>query len=168
MSYTTRIHLFKEDIKFSAAHFTIFSAEERERLHGHNFRVRASFVSKVTENGMPCDYNLFKSKLREVCQSLDEYMLLPGNSRYLKITEHQKDYYKVTHHHDDMFFLKKDTLILPVENITVEELAVYLIERIKKNNPLLENNIVTEIEVQVASGDGQYAGSVWTPQGNIP
>ena len=39
MNDTVTIRLAKENMKFSAAHFTIFSASERERLHGHNFRV---------------------------------------------------------------------------------------------------------------------------------
>ena len=36
---TTTLELYKEEMKFSAGHFTIFSATERENLHGHNFSV---------------------------------------------------------------------------------------------------------------------------------
>ncbi|KAJ1474389.1 hypothetical protein T484DRAFT_1832500 [Baffinella frigidus] len=37
--YST-IEIGKEDMKFSAAHFTVFSAKERERLHGHTHAVK--------------------------------------------------------------------------------------------------------------------------------
>jgi hypothetical protein len=33
----TIINIFKEDIKFSSAHFTIFEDETREDLHVNNF-----------------------------------------------------------------------------------------------------------------------------------
>ena len=48
----TTIDILKEDIKFSAAHFTVFSATERERLHGHNFHVGLSVTAPVGSNGM--------------------------------------------------------------------------------------------------------------------
>ena len=41
----TTINICKEALKFSGAHFTIFSATDRERLHGHNFRVRAEVTA---------------------------------------------------------------------------------------------------------------------------
>ena len=34
MEELTTIEIDKENLKFSAAHFTIFSGTERERLHG--------------------------------------------------------------------------------------------------------------------------------------
>ena len=49
MTQLTTIELSKEYLKFSAGHFTVFSATERERLHGHNFS-----VSALTEKLWPC------------------------------------------------------------------------------------------------------------------
>ncbi|EQD50251.1 hypothetical protein B1A_13514, partial [mine drainage metagenome] len=34
---SVEVDLSKERMKFSAGHFTVFSASERENLHGHNF-----------------------------------------------------------------------------------------------------------------------------------
>ena len=48
----TTIELFKEDMKFSAAHYTIFSATERETLHGHNFNVHAAITAQIHDLGM--------------------------------------------------------------------------------------------------------------------
>ena len=45
------------DLHFSAAHFTIFSATERERLHGHNYSVSARFVAPQGDNGFSADHS---------------------------------------------------------------------------------------------------------------
>ena len=42
-----RIELSKEYLNFSAGHFTIFSATERENLHGHNFQVRGAVTAAI-------------------------------------------------------------------------------------------------------------------------
>ena len=54
MSRLTTLYIDKEAHKFSAAHYTIFSASDRERLHGHNYSVSARIVadmSAVTSGG---------------------------------------------------------------------------------------------------------------------
>ena len=40
------LEIGKEDMKFSAAHYTVFSATERERLHGHTHAVRVQFTGE--------------------------------------------------------------------------------------------------------------------------
>ena len=51
MTRITTLHIDKESHKFSAAHYTIFSATERERLHGHNYSVSARIVAPMGDNG---------------------------------------------------------------------------------------------------------------------
>ena len=65
MSDTVTIRLAKENMKFSAAHFTIFNASERERLHGHNFRVEVDIEARMLGNGMCFDYGIFGTHLGE-------------------------------------------------------------------------------------------------------
>ena len=83
----TTIELAKEAMKFSAGHFTIFSATERERLHGHNFSVQAHFTGELDDNGMMGDYKLYKRLLLAQCEALDEYLLLPGRSPHLRLRD---------------------------------------------------------------------------------
>ncbi|RYF47049.1 MAG: hypothetical protein EOO38_12935 [Cytophagaceae bacterium] len=91
MAMSYRIVLEKENFKFSCSHFTIFSDESCERLHGHNYYVSAEFsLSAVTPDlGLAFDFNEVKPLVREVTQALDEYVLLPAHSPYLKVE--QKD-----------------------------------------------------------------------------
>ena len=94
MSRQTVIELFKEYMQFPAGHFTIFSATEREFLHGHNFSVYAALSATINDNGMPFDYDIYKERIRKLCKELGHVFLLPGKSPYLNI-EANGDYYLV-------------------------------------------------------------------------
>jgi len=158
--YTVTIELFKEDMKFSAGHFTVFSPSHRERLHGHNFKVKASITLSVSENGMPADYNIFKDKLRGLCGELDEYFLIPTLSPHLKILD-LGDKLEILHAEDKLLFYKKDLKLLPISNSTVEELAFYLTQQCIADKSFMIDYGVQALEVKVASGEGQYAAYKW-------
>ena len=160
MERLTTIRIAKESHKFSAAHFTIFSAAERERLHGHNFSVSARFAAPVDGNGLTGDYGVYKARIRGLCESLDEYTLLPGRSPFLAIEE-EGDYYRVRHNGEALLFLKSDTLIIPVRNITVEELSRYLLKTLIEDRAFLAAQDIRQIEVLVSSGPGQTGSSSW-------
>mgnify|MGYP001824360684 CR=1 FL=1 len=161
MERLTTIHIDKESHKFSAAHFTIFSATERERLHGHNFSVAARIVAPVDDNGLTGDYAVYKSQIRKLCDAIDEYTLLPAQSPYLEIVE-EGDYYRVRHHEDEMLFLKADTQLLPLRNTTVEDFSHFLLETLLEDEAFLEAQDVRAIEVMVSSGPGQTGSSSWS------
>ncbi len=153
----TTLHIDKEAHKFSAAHFTIFSATERERLHGHNYSVSARIVAPMGDNGFAADYNVYKRRIAALCDGLDEYMLLAGESPYQTITQ-SGDYYCVRFNGEDMQFLTSDTLVLPISNATVEEFSYYLLQQLLEASA---GDELAELEVAVASGPGQRASALW-------
>jgi 6-pyruvoyltetrahydropterin/6-carboxytetrahydropterin synthase len=161
MPYTSTIELFKEDMKFSAGHFTVFSATERERLHGHNFKVRCFITLAVSKEGLTADYKIFKTKVRQLCNSLDEYFLIPFESPYLQIADLTNDKVVIKHATDELIFLKKDVLILPITNTTVEEFARYFVTQLITEEAMISECNISAIEVKVASGDGQNASFKW-------
>lgn len=157
MTRLTTLHIDKESHKFSAAHFTIFSATERERLHGHNYSVSACIVAPMGDNGFSADYNVYKGRIKSLCDELDEYMLLAGVSPHQQI-EDGGDSYRVTFNGEQMLFLKSDTLVLPVSNATVEEFSYYLLNKLLE---LSRGEGLVELELGVASGPGQRASAIW-------
>ena len=158
--YTT-IEISKEDIKFSAAHFTIFSATERERLHGHNFAVSVTLTAPVADDGLCFGYNEIKKKVRALCAELDEYALLPEHSPYLSITT-EGDQYRVQFAEDTLFFLCTDTILLPIRNSTVEEYSRYLLTRlVGDHTSFFAKNDVRSIVLRVATGPGQWGATTW-------
>ena len=157
MKEMTTLYIDKESHKFSAAHYTIFSASERERLHGHNYSVSARIVAPMGDNGFAADYNVYKNLIARVCESLDEYMILAGDSPYQSIVDEGANY-RVRFAEDEMLFLKTDTLVLPVRNATVEEFSRYLLAQLVSAS---EREDIREIELCVASGPGQKGCTSW-------
>lgn len=160
LTATTRIEVFKESMKFSAAHFTIFSATERERLHGHNFSVYAMIEAPVGDNGMCFSYVELKDRLRALCAGLDEYMVLPAKSPYLEI-EDAKPHWRVRFAEEEMFFLQDDTLVLPIRNSTVEEYSRYVLEQLLADAEFLASGNIQAVEIKVSSGPGQSGSARW-------
>ena len=157
MERLTTLYIDKEAHKFSAAHYTIFSATERERLHGHNYSVSAKIVAPMGDNGFAADYNVYKKRIARLCDELDEYMLLAGDSPYQDISE-QGANYRVNFAGEEMWFLRSDTLVLPLRNATVEEFSHYLLQRLLQASAGEE---LHEVQVCVASGPGQKGCAVW-------
>ena len=157
MTQLATLHIDKQAHKFSAAHFTIFSSTERERLHGHNYGVSARIVAKMGENGFSADYNLYKRCLQKLCDAHDEYMLLPGTSPWLTIAEENSEYY-ATFAGKTLRFPVDETLVLPIVNVTVEALAHYLLDLVLTEGGLGD---LTELELFVTSGDGQTSSASW-------
>jgi len=162
MERLTTLYIDKESHKFSAAHYTIFSAGERERLHGHNYSVSARIVAPMGDNGFSADYNVYKTRLARLCDSLDEYMLLAGESPYQQIAE-TGACFRVSYAAEEMLFLQSDTLVLPVSNVTVEELSYYLLQRLLLDSA---GEDLREIELCVTSGPGQKGCAIWRDKEN--
>lgn len=164
MKRLSTIELFKEDMKFSAGHFTIFSKEIRENLHGHNYNVHVSITTLIGDEGLSFDYRFYKEKFYKLCCLLNEIFLLPGRSKYLSITD-EGDYYHVTFNNEKLIFLKRDVKILPIANVCVEELSNWFIDQVITDQAELQKNNVLEIIVKVFSGPGQSGSASWSQIG---
>ena len=160
MSRVTRIELFKENFKFSSGHFTIFSATDRENMHGHNFTVHAAFDARVEDNGMIFDYGLAKKHIEVLCKSLNEYFLLPAHSKHIRIEE-KEDYTYVHFNKEKIPFLKRDIKILPVENITLEDLSDYFVREFVREFIEKQGYPLLYVEMKLFSGPGQSASAAW-------
>ncbi|MBX3020932.1 MAG: 6-carboxytetrahydropterin synthase [Bdellovibrionales bacterium] len=148
------VHLAKEPFKFSCSHFTILAPDRAERLHGHNYQVRVDIeVSDVDPKlGLAFDFNEVKPLIRALCDQLDERILIPLQSPYLKVTpsDRQIDVDFLDRHYS---FPIGDVLSLPLANITSEELARWASEQLvgqMKNLPYW-----TALQVNVEETRGQ-------------
>jgi 6-pyruvoyltetrahydropterin/6-carboxytetrahydropterin synthase len=156
----TTIDLHMQALKFSAAHFTIFNATERERLHGHNYAVTCRITAPIGADGLTCDYAVFKQKLYTLINGLDEYTIIARYSPHQKI-EDADPFYKIYFHDHHMLLRKTETLLLPIRNTTVEELSFYILEELCKDKAFLEKYDVRQLETTVASGPGQCGSALW-------
>ncbi len=158
------IELFKESMKFSAGHFTIFSATERENLHGHNFTVHVSLTGIVDENGLLFDYGTFKQKIIELCQGWNETFFLPGRSPHLRVDTSDSTEIRCHFNGEVMRFLPRDITVLPVRNVTLEELSELFGARLLADPLVSERADLIGMVVKCASGPGQWASWTWNPE----
>ena len=157
MNERVTIRLAKQNMKFSAGHFTIFSATERERLHGHNFTVEVDIEARMLGNGMCFDYGLYKDRVVALCRELNEWVILPTRSPHLRIKE-DGDHVYAHFNGQRIPFLRSDVLLLPIANATLEEFAWWFLQRLAEDRDALRAHAIDAIEVRVLSGPGQSAG----------
>ena len=157
------IEISKDYLHFNSAHFTLFSATQREDLHGHTFYVTATIDTHVQEDGLAFDYNLVKARLKDLCDQLDEKVLLPEHSPFLTLAR-EADYLIAEFADERIPFLPRDVLTLPLRNITVEELAPWFLEQLSSDEEMRKLNL-NRILLRVSSGPGQWAAANWTSDG---
>lgn len=146
-------------MEFSAGHFTIFSATEREPMHGHNYTLQASITAALDENGVIFDYCIFKDKLISLCRTLNNYFILPLHSPYLKIEEYNDFYH--AHFDDEIIpFLKKDVKLLTIRNSTLEELSRWFVNQLT-DDEIFAQYPIQILTIKVFNGTGQSASFSW-------
>jgi 6-pyruvoyltetrahydropterin/6-carboxytetrahydropterin synthase len=158
--YLTTVELQKETMKFSAGHTTIFSATEREPLHGHMYSVYLGITTWVEENGFTFDYRYYKKRIHALCAHLNQTFLMPQYSPFL-IFEEDETYYYFTFNNKKMPFLKEDVTLMPLTNITVEELSRWFVQELIQDADELNKHRIEKIVIKVSSAPGQSASHEW-------
>ncbi|STY33489.1 6-pyruvoyl tetrahydrobiopterin synthase [Legionella pneumophila] len=141
------MELQKESMKFSAGHTTIFSATEREPLHGHMYSVYLALTTWVEENGMTFDYRYYKERIHKLCRYLNQTFLMPQFSPFLEYSE-DEEYYYFIFNKKKIPFLKEDVTLMPLTNITVEELSRWFVNELIKEKEELDKHRIEKVVVQ--------------------
>ncbi len=150
------IHVAKENLKFSAAHFIAYPGF-REPLHGHNYQVGIRVSGGLSSSGYVLDFGLVKKLTREIVERLDERTLIPARSDCLSIEE-MGEQVRIRYEGDEFILPRKDVCLLPIVHSSAEELARLIWEELRsalRTNRALDG--VTALEVAVAEGPGQAA-----------
>lgn len=158
--YLATVELQKASMKFAAGHTTIFSATDREPLHGHQYGVYLALTTWVEENGMTFDYRYYKEKIYKLCKHVHQTFLMPQFSPYLEFSE-DEDYYYFVFNHKKMPFLKEDVTLMPLTNITVEELSRWFLSELIKEKDELDKHRLEKVVVKIFSAPGQSASHEW-------
>ena len=105
-------------------------------MHGHNYYVAFDlyFDSINPKQGLAVDFNLLKPIIKDVCDELDEHVLIAEKSPYQKV-EKQGEQVVVEFNNKTYSLPQEDTLILPVVNISSEELARWICQRFLEKAP---------------------------------
>lgn len=148
------VHLDKADFQFCAAHFCVFP-DEREALHGHNYRVYVELGGRVDDLGYVAEFGWLKNVVRELVATLDHRVLIAGDCPELRIDD-QAGQVQVRWRDDEWSFPEGDVLRLPVRNTTAELLAGYIWREIRRR--LSTPEMWGRLTVEVEETPGQRAG----------
>lgn len=155
MAESFKVHVTKDYLKFSAAHFIAYEGF-REALHGHNYRVSVEIEGHLGKEGYVVDFGTVKRLARELCGQLDEKILVPAASDVLSLHE-EEGQVTLTSQTGRFVFPRTDCAILPIVHSSAEELARYLAGALRGR--LREEGVddLKAIEVGVEETTGQAA-----------
>ena len=150
------LHVAKEALKFSAAHFIAYRGF-REALHGHNYAVTVTVEGALGTDGYVLDFGLVKRVAKRVCEELDERVLVPTQSETLTVVEAGGEV-ELTCEDGARFVLpSSDVVLMPIAHSSAEELSRYVCERVTKELRSQTSGSLTAVEVAVAEAPGQSA-----------
>ena len=153
-SFCIKVH--KEYFNFAAAHFMLFSDGSREPLHGHNYRVRIEGHGNELKGDMVFDFLDIKPIVKEACDVMDHKLLLPKENLHLRFEKEGRNVKIITQ--DEYFSVpESDVLFVPIENTSVERIAVYLAREIKQKIWERFQFSFTSLVVEVEESPGQSA-----------
>ncbi len=156
MSPGYRVVVQKDYLKFSAAHFIAYKGF-REPLHGHNYQVSVGIAGAVGDDGYVLDFGIVKAVAKAVCEELDERVLVPVKSDCLTVTHEGPSVVLVYEDGARFLFPATDCVLLPIVHASAEELAAYVLSRLREGLGAHAMRGLTEIEVGVSEAPGQAA-----------
>lgn len=154
------VELHKDELKFSAGHFMLLSPTSRESMHGHDYQIHVAFHTLIEDNGMSFDCRFYKQRLLQICQMLDYRFILPAHSKYLRVRE-EKEHWIAEFNEQIMPFLKQDAVVLPICNVTLEELSDWFLQQITADQTELDRNRIYGVTAKVYNGRGESASATW-------
>lgn len=151
------INVEKEYLKFSSAHFTLFD-DGREPLHGHNFCVKIEVETDELCDGFVVNFVPLKKSLRQVCDRLDECVLLPTSKR-VQVSD-AGDCFDIKINDGSRYtFPKSEVIVLPLDNVTCESLAYYISTELLQNRDEWDSDHrVSSMRIWVQETPGQSGG----------
>ena len=147
----------KDYLKFAAAHFIAYPGF-REPLHGHNYQVSVRVEAELGADGYVLDFGLVKRVAKALCEELDERIVVPAESDCLTVVVGPDTIALTTETGDRFAFPRADCAVLPIVHSSAEELAAYLLGRLRTALAAeAADRGVRAIEVGVAEAPGQVA-----------
>ncbi len=142
-------------IRFVAGHF-LPSIEKCSRLHGHNYAVLIEIEGEPGPDGIIIDFISVKEAAHAIVQRIDHRMILPSSGASMEVAL-KEGHYAVSFNGKNYLFPSGDVAVIPVDNVSAENLSRYFLAEIVRSGIFGDN--VTRVAVGVAEGRGQEAWS---------
>lgn len=124
-----KIHIRKDNLKFSAAHMTVFPDGSKEGLHGHNYEVGLEVELAEPAFSQMLTYEAFKQVLRPLCNAWDEKVLVASENPWFEALPTIQAEYSFRLCGKRYVLPVEEVVVLNIDNITVENLARIFFEQ---------------------------------------
>jgi 6-pyruvoyltetrahydropterin/6-carboxytetrahydropterin synthase len=151
-----RIVIAREQYKVSCAHMTVFADGTKERLHGHNYAIKLALdVDSIAFADM-LPFAPLKAALAKLCADWKEHVLLATQNPYFQLIRDDSEVeFKLC---GERYVLPRgDVLLLPLDNISVEQLSLHIAELLRAALATVLAPHVLSLEVTVEESPGQGA-----------
>lgn len=153
-----RIFVAREQYKLSCAHMTVFPDGTKERLHGHNYQVSVAIEVDDVSFAAMVPFAPIKAALAELCAAWKERTLLASANPHFEQVRDDGRELEFRLCGERYVLPRADALLLPIDNIAVEPLAVHVAELlVQRLRPVLSGAHVTALEATISESPGQGA-----------
>src|SRR5262249_60536537 len=133
--------------QFSVAHITTSPDGSKDRLAGHNFNVTVALDLEAVGLDKLLDIGIVKKAVEAQCREWNEHLLLGAKNPKLELlrTDGEVEFRLCGKRY---LLPAEDVVILPVDNIVVENLSVEFARRVvERLKPDLRPGVISGIEV---------------------
>lgn len=149
------ITIAREQYKFSCAHMTVFPDGTKERLHGHNYALTLALEVDRVDLAAMIPFAGIKAALAELCAAWKEHVLIAARNPFLEIVRDDREL-EIVLCGDRYVMPRGDAMLLPIDNVSVEGLAVHLAELLRERIAALSPHLRT-LTLTVSENLGQGA-----------
>jgi 6-pyruvoyltetrahydropterin/6-carboxytetrahydropterin synthase len=151
-----RIRIARPEHKFACAHMTVFPDGSKERLHGHNYTVSVALdVDSIALDAM-IPFAPIKAAINELCQAWKEHVLLATENPHFALIRDDSEL-EFTLCGERYVLPRRDALLLPLDNISVEAIAAHVAKLLRERLAGLDTHAARTLEVTVEESPGQGA-----------
>ena len=151
---THRILIARAEHKFSCAHMTVFPDGTKERLHGHNYTIAIGLEVDRIELAAMIPFAPIKAALGELCGAWKEHVLLAARNPHFALTRDDSEL-EFTLCGERYVMPRRDALLLPIDNISVEALAAHVASLLREELTALgARAIALQVTIEESPGQG--------------
>jgi 6-pyruvoyltetrahydropterin/6-carboxytetrahydropterin synthase len=155
-----KVRVTKDYLVFCSGHFITYDGDHCERLHGHNYRSAVEVEGDLDQNHYVIDFIALKDLTRAITDELDHRMLLPSQSRQIRLHEDGPNL-RVSYRDRYWSFPRDECAVLPIANTTAELLADYIAGRLRQAMTARGWDLPRILRVEVEESFGQSAQVEW-------
>lgn len=134
---------------------TVFPDGTKERLHGHNYTIAVGLEVERIELEAMIPFAPIKAVIGELCRAWKEHVLLAAENPHFALIRDDAEL-EFTLCGERYVLPRRDALLLPIDNISVEALAVHVATVVRDELAALGTKAIA-LEVTIEESPGQGA-----------